>query len=325
MNAVLNGLLDKEVPPNRYSPLVIKTESSRIVSSENFSYFNAENLQDLNAFGVAVIREPAAWVTSMATQDLLFGISHNFKDEDGHFGVGLTSSEEQLVHLIKSYCHKYINMIENIDSWSKVLINFRLIPYSTDGGIFDAISEQVGALGVHCKKSVAVGQLRISHDFELAQIAFAVYLTARYKFKCSRTQSCILSSIAVGLDKLVFSESLTDVSQSVNEQINDSLVYAHERYTQLMRANGKGMEIRPLQFRRFQVLEDTYSRALIDSLISVRLGFSQVPDDFDADQYLTLNPEIDTDPASSNRAGHALNHYRRIGYKEARPVPKKAN
>ncbi len=323
MNAMLTEVSSRGVPPNRYSPVLIDTGTAKIISSENFSYFSAENLSGLQGSGVAVIREPAGWVTSMATQDLLFSISQNFSDDDKSFSFGLASPEEELVHLIKSYCDKYIRMLDNIDSWSKVINDFRLIPYSTDGRIFNAISEQFAAFDISCNKSIEVGQLRVSYDFRLAQIAFSIYLAARFKFKCSRTQSCMLTSIAIGLDKLIFSDYLSDISQSASEQIRESLGYAHERYAKLLLVNGKGTEIRPLQVQRFQVLEDTYSKMFIDSLISVKLGFSQVPGGFDADRYLSLNPEIDSNFDKSIRFDQAVNHYRRIGFKESRPVVNK--
>lgn len=322
MNEILKGLSADEQPPNSYSPRSIKVGKYCLVSSENLSYFNADKLQGLNASGIAVIREPAAWVTSMATQDLLLSIPHNFKDDEEHFKIGTATPEEQLIELIGSYSEKYIEILNNIDSWSNALTDFRLLPYSSDGGMIAEIADDLAKIGVICNKSIEVGQVRASYDFKLAQIGFSIYLAARFLFKCSRTQSCKLTSLALSIDALIYKDQFSDISPSVAEKIKERLNNAHERYAEIMHLNGNKNQIKPLQIAKLQVLGEAYSNSLVDTLISAKLGFSQVPDGFDAGSYLSLNPEIDVSDATKNRFAIAINHYRRIGFKEARPVPK---
>jgi hypothetical protein len=323
MERILNGLLDNQISSIGYAPVVIKAGKLLISSSENYSYFDAENLRDLKASGVAVIREPASWVTSMATQDLLFSIPRNFKDEDKHFLLGLASPEDQLVELIRSYSVKYCEILEKISSWSNTFSIFKLIPYSSKRGIIAEISDELVKKGVILSKRTEVNQIRVSHDFKLAQIGLSVYLTARFLFRCSRTQSCKLSSLALSLDKMIYENHFSEVSSSALQQIYIALQVAQERYEELLRLNGRLDDVVPLQLPKFQVLKDEYSRSLVDSLISAKLGYSQVPDGFDPELYLSLNPEIDAGVEIEARAECAVDHYRRFGFLEARPVPTK--
>ena len=313
-------MLDNGILPNAYSPVMIRAGKFRLISSENYSYFDAGNLQSLKASGVAVIREPAAWVTSMATQDMLFSIPYNFNDDDNLFHLGLLSQEDQLVELIRCYSIKYCGFLERISSWHNVLPNFRLIPYSSNGGLFAEISDELSKNSVVFKRGIEVAQLRVSHDFKLTQIGLSIYLTARFLFRCSRTQSCRLLALALSLDKLLYENHYSDVSPSALEQIRVDLKVAHERYEDLLRVNGRHDDVVPLKIPKFQALEDDYARSLVDSLISAKLGFAQVPDGFEADLYLSLNPEIDAEVENEDRVERAVNHYRRHGFSENRPV-----
>ena len=321
MKEIFKGLPANGLSTNRYSPVVIQTRTSTLVSSENFSYFDAGHLEGLNASGIAVIREPGAWVTSMATQDLLFGIPHNLQDNDELFALGLASQEDQLIELIRRYSIKYSEILANISSWSKVLPGFRLIPHTTNGRMFAEISDELTELGVVLGKSAKDVQLRVSHDFKLAQIGFSLYLAARFLLGCSRTQSCRLTQLALSLDELIYKDHFSDVSTFASEQINRHLKFAHEGYEVLMRLNGRHDDVVPLRVPKLQVLEDDYSRSLVVSLISSKLGWAQVPYGFDAELYLGLNPEIDAGVEIEDRQELAETHYRRYGYLEARPVP----
>jgi len=323
MEKILNSLLDSQKTPTGYSPVVIRAGNLLICSSENYSYFDADNLRGLKASGVAVIREPTSWVTSMATQDLLFSIPRNFKDEGKHFLLGLASPEDQLVELIRSYSFRYCKMLDNLSSWSNTLSNFRSIPYSSKRGIIAEISDELVKKGVVLSKKTEVIQIRVSHDFKLAQIGLSVYLAARFLFQCSRTQSCKLLSLALSLDKTIYENHFSEVSSSALEQIYIDLLVAQERYEDLLRLIGRLDDVVPLQIPKFQVLKDEYSRSLADSLISAKLEYSQVPDGFDPELYLSLNPEICVGAEIETRAECAANHYRRYGYLEARPVPTK--
>jgi len=275
----------------------------------------------LKASGIAVIREPGGWVTSMATQDLLISIPHNFKDDGKLFALGLVSQEDQLVELIRSYSVKYCEILGNISSWSEAIHDFRLIPYSQSSEMITEISDELAKCGVIISKSTEVIQLRASYDFNLAQIGLSVYLAARFLFKCSRTQSCKLLRLALSIDKLIYKDHLLDVSPSAMEQINRDLKLAYGAYETLMRLNGRHDDVVPLRFPKLQVLNDDYSRSLVDSLISAKLGLSQVPEGFDTERYLSLNPEIVAGVEIEERQESALAHYRRYGYLEARPVP----
>ena len=318
---VLQSLSDNGLEVNVHSPLVVKTGACVLISSENFSYFNAEHLEGLKASGIAVIREPGGWVTSMATQDLLISIPHNFKDDGKLFALGLVSQEDQLVELIRSYSVKYCEILGNISSWSEAIHDFRLIPYSQSSEMITEISDELAKCGVIISKSTEVIQLRASYDFNLAQIGLSVYLAARFLFKCSRTQSCKLLRLALSIDKLIYKDHLLDVSPSAMEQINRDLKLAYGAYETLMRLNGRHDDVVPLRFPKLQVLNDDYSRSLVDSLISAKLGLSQVPEGFDTERYLSLNPEIVAGVEIEERQESALAHYRRYGYLEARPVP----
>jgi hypothetical protein len=88
-----------------------------------------------------------------------------------------------------------------------------------------------------------------------------------------------------------------------------------------MHLNGRHDDVVPLRFPKLQVLNDDYSRSLVDSLISAKLGLSQVPEGFDTERYLSLNPEIVAGVEIEERQESAVTHYRRYGYLEARPVP----
>jgi hypothetical protein len=258
----------------------------------------------------------------MATQDLLFSIPHNFKDDDRHFNLGAVSNETQLIELIRTYIGKYCGMLERIESWAKIGPNFHFLPYSTDGSLFRSISEHLLSIGVKCDLNQQIPNLRISSDFVLAQIGLSIYSVARHQFLFSRTQSCRMMSLSLSLESSIYRDHLSDISKAASVEIGDLLNLAYERYTLFCENTGLEVNRDRSPHPRFQIMNETFMRALADTLISAKMGYSQAPADFDPIEYLNLNPEIITDMSVNSPEEFSLNHYRRWGFEEVRPVPK---
>ena len=93
MHAILEDGWQADQQVNTYSPMVLRSGETILVSSENYSYFSARLLQGLPFKGLGVVREPAAWIQSMATQDILFSNPRNFQNFGQLFESGLVSAE----------------------------------------------------------------------------------------------------------------------------------------------------------------------------------------------------------------------------------------
>jgi hypothetical protein len=310
-------------PPNNYSPMAFRSGDNLLISSENFSYFPATSLQGLNLWGMAVIRNPAEWIPSMASQDLLLSIPSNFQDTNSCFSSGMISPEDQLVALMYSYTENYLKMLDNLRTWADLGDGMRVIPYSSSKTLFPTIARELGRLGVNVDSNLRIPQIRVSYPFASAQLALSIYLSSRYEFARSRISSCRLSRLAISVNPLLYQDRLCDISETAHGYIVEQLQRAHESYLSFMNTAGYTDISASPKIPKLQVLDQAFSELLTSSVIRASLGYVQVPEGFDAEAYLALNPELSHIPTESGeRQLFATEHYQSKGFLEARPVPR---
>jgi hypothetical protein len=215
-------------PRNKYSPVAFRSGENLLISSENFSYFSAMPMQGLNLGGIAVIRNPAEWIPSMATQDLLLSIPSNFQDSAPCFSIGMVSPEYQLMVLMHSYTENYLKMLDNLRTWADLGDGMRIIPYSSSKTLFPTIAKELGTIGVNVNPNLKIPQIRVSYPFASAQLALSIYLSSRNEFARSRVSSCRLSRLAISVSPMLYQDHLCDVSGPGHEYIDEQLRRAHE-------------------------------------------------------------------------------------------------
>ena len=322
MEKVLESNWEVE-PRNNYSPVAFRSGENLLISSENFSYFTATALQGLNLRGIAVIRNPAEWIPSMATQDLLLSIPSNFRDTASCFSIGIVSPEDQLMALMYSYTENYLEMLGTLRTWADLGDGMRIIPYSNSKTLFPTIAKELGTLGVNVVSNLKIPQIRVSYPFFSAQLALSIYLSSRYEFARSRVSSCRLSRLAISVSPMLYQEHLCDVSGPGHEYIDEQLRRAHEGYLSFMNSAGYTEISASPKMPKLQVLDQAFSELLTSSVIRASLGYVQIPEGFDAEAYLALNPELSHIPKESGeRQSFAKEHYQSKGFLEARPVPR---
>ena len=321
MHAILEDGWQADQLVNTYSPMVLRSGETILVSSENYSYFSARLLQGLPFKGLGVVREPAAWIQSMATQDILFSIPRNFQNFGQLFESGLVSTEAQLLNIISTYTTKYLSMLEDIKTWANCSSQFHIIPYSAGPEFIEGVIEEINHLGIHVEPKLKVPTIRTSPNFEITQLALSIYLSSRYEFECSRTKSHRISQLAMSIDPLLYGDKLIDISSSAAELIGEQLEIAHDSYQRILRFAGHVNMDSPLHTPKFRVFDERFSRALVSSIVRTSLGLIQAPQDFNATAYLDLNPELkDQKVQSRGDSRIAIRHFESNGFKESFPV-----
>ena len=310
-------------PRNKYSPVAFRSGKNLLISSENFSYFSATSLQGASLGGIAVIRDPTEWIPSMAAQDLLLSIPSNFQDTASCFSIGMVSPEDQLMALMLSYTENYLEMLGTLRTWADLGDGMRIIPYSSSKTLFPTIAKELGTIGVNVNSNLTSPQIRVSYPFASAQLALSIYLSSRYEFARSRISSCRLSRLAISVNPLLYQDRLCDISETAHGNIVEQLQRAHESYLSFMNTAGYTDISASPKIPKLQVLDQAFSELLTSSVIRASLGYVQVPEGFDAEAYLALNPELSHIPTESGeRQLFAKEHYQSKGFLEARPVPR---
>lgn len=312
----------EDISGHSYSQAIFHSGEKTIISSENLCYFTGEQLKSLNPCGLAVLRNPIDWIPSMATQDILFSIPSNGKNEGDLFNHNLLSPEEQTICLYRTYSKKYIGILENIENWLSIGPAIELVPYESERGIFSALIESLNSFGVNVNTQAKISRLRISHDFATAQLGLSVYHVAYNNYGFSKNQSSELMRSALGVSKSLYMDQLTDISSGGFNQIKSFLMVAYQKYQSLLSANGYSNTSSKPEIPLVQVLDEKFSNDLSSSILFLAKGYSQVPKDFDAKLYLQLNPEVLDNYSDLGSADQtAAMHYQRYGFIEARPVP----
>jgi hypothetical protein len=307
---------------NHYSPLALRSKDTLLVSSENYSYFGANSLRGLDFSGLAIVRDPVQWISSMAAQDLLFGIPHNLQDTDSLFQIGLVAPEEQLKALIRCYADKYVHMLDNLQTWSDLGPGLKIVPYSSSDELFLTITDELAKLGVVVDPKLKIPRLRVSYPFQSAQLGLSFYLSSRYEFSRSRMSSCRLSRLALSVDPLIYESHLEDVSSITHQYIGEQIQRARDSYTALLRTSGYNNQLPNSQVPRLQVISLKFSQSLASSIVRSSLGYAQIPEGFNPEAYLELNPELrNLALKSDDQSIFAIEHYQRKGFLEARPAP----
>ena len=309
-----------------WSALVLRSDDTYVISHEEYASETPALLEKGTFTGLVFLRDPAGWAPSAVSQTLLFNYPLSDTVPPLYQEIRDSSdSRDYLRTVLATSCSFYVQILHNVPMWRERSRWFEVAQYGPATNVVDTVSRSLARAGIEARPQGPLPVLRTSSPLHLGLLALEIYRTAVFEFGILPKDALRLTRLALGVEPGLLRTHLTSPSTQAAGEAVGILREAHRQFENTVSDLAQDSVPTPFGEPTFEILDDHFARDLARSLIRASEHLARIPDNFDPEVYLAVNPDVSEHARSlSEPLLFARDHFARHGAFEVRPATYRA-